>query len=188
MKNLFTLILTYLKKGWCNPTLFSSLFINPSVLKGVEGRLANFIALKFKMIVIFNLIKNHFFNNEAAGAETSNVRYRSSFVLPLVLSLLGKEIEPELIPLVKYSITVLCLTIIAIASFVSICGYLLSIYLVSKYEIESKFSSYPRLVKMIKLNQNMSTLFIFYEAALVLFCLLALASVSLYISGIVIFT
>lgn len=94
--------------------------------------------------------------------------------MPLVLSILGKEIEPELVPLVKYSTTVLCLTIIAIAYFVSICGYLLSIYLVSKYDIENKFSSYPRLVKMIKLNRNMSTLFIFYEAALGLFCVFLL--------------
>jgi len=130
------------------------------------------------MITLVNKIKNHLLKNH-------DVKTKSSFLLPLLLHVIGKDLTPETEPIVSFAFSIFGLSLIAISCFTSVCVYLLSIYLISKYDIESKFQNYPRFKKIIKFNKNASIFLIVMEIVIGLTCLIGIALLSGIVGGVI---
>jgi hypothetical protein len=97
---------------------------------------------------------------------------------------LGIQIPENATPLINFSFSILILTLISLLCFINVTGYLTSIYLINKYNIEIKF---PKYKKIIQYFESYSLFFILIEIILCLLCLLFIIYVCLRILDITIF-
>lgn len=93
----------------------------------------NYINLFFKKVLLL-------FNKISLNIKYNNLRF--SFSLPLILNYLKIDIPENAEPIINYSFGVFLLSLICLLCFINVIGYLSSIILLSKYNIDSKF---PRL-------------------------------------------
>jgi hypothetical protein len=63
------------------------------------------------------------------------------------------------------------LSLIALLCFINVLGYFLSLYILDKYNIETRF---PKLSKIKTYYKNTTLIFIIYESLFCIFCLLFL--------------
>jgi hypothetical protein len=112
------------------------------------------------------------------------VDYNYSFLLPLILSYLDINIPENATPLVNYSFNVFVLSLIVLLSFLNVVGYLTSIILLNKYEVEAKF---PKLKKIINYYNKSSLLLVFIEGFICIIFLLVLIISSLTFLGVIIY-
>ena len=115
--------------------------------------------LKYKNIII-NLKSKLFLNK-------SNYKY--NFLFAFLLESLNIQLPDEVSPLVKFASGIFVLALVCLSSFINISGYILSIYLINKYDIESKF---PRLKIIIIYYKKTSLFFVVLEGLMCLIFLL----------------
>lgn len=107
--------------------------------------------------------------------STSNYS-ENSFFFATVLSFLNINIPENSPPFLELSFTVFTISIVVLFCFMNTIFYLTALLLVSKYNIESYFADYPRLVKFIKYYSKATYLYIIIEA---LACFIALLVLTL---------
>jgi hypothetical protein len=86
--------------------------------------------------------------------------FKSAFLLPFILNSLGKDITKDTEPIVTYAFSMISLNLVVLFCFVNVFGYIFSLYLISKYDIEIKF---PKLKKYIYYYQKSTLFFIILE-------------------------
>jgi hypothetical protein len=84
----------------------------------------------------------HSLKNKMNELKLNNTR-RESFIFLYLYNLFGIEIPENNDPILSFAFSVFTLNSIALFSFISIIGYFTSIYLINKYDVETKFSKYP---------------------------------------------
>jgi hypothetical protein len=103
------------------------------------------------VLVLLNKVKRYFifikvkFNNLILSMNIfkSNLTESNSFIFPLILSQLNlsNSADQPIIPVItSYYLAVFILSLISLFSFINVLGYFLSIYLLSRYDIEKKIS------------------------------------------------
>nr|YP_010697737.1 hypothetical protein P1R16_mgp02 [Porodaedalea niemelaei]WCF76633.1 hypothetical protein [Porodaedalea niemelaei] len=112
----------------------------------------------------------------------NNLKY--CYIIPFIFKTLGKEIPADAEPIVTFSFNILILALIILFCFINITGYFISIYLINKYNVESK---YPKYYKIIRYFEQSRILFVTIEIFLCLFCLILIIILNLGILGIFIF-
>jgi hypothetical protein len=105
-------------------------------------------------------------------------------LLIYILNWFGIEIPEGSEALTKYAFGVFILSLAVLLSFMNVLGYFLSLHLVQKYDITTK---YPKLRRIVSFYEKSSLLFIAMETLLVLVCLLILIISALYLLKKVIF-
>jgi hypothetical protein len=111
-----------------------------------------------------------------------NIKY--SYIIPFIFKTLGSEIPKDAEPIVAFSFNILILSLIILFCFINITGYFISIYLITKYNVEEK---YPKYCKLIRYFEKSRILFVIIEILLCLFCLIIIILLNLGILGIFIF-
>ncbi len=86
--------------------------------------------------------------------------YNLNGILPFIISILGKDIPNEADPFITFCFNISILAIIVLICFTNSIGYFISICIIKKYSLESK---YPKLKKLIKYYEKTSTFFILVE-------------------------
>jgi len=93
-----------------------------------------------------------------------------SFALPFILNLLGKE-PSDNDPFMVVIFQILILSIICLLCFINAIGYFSAIYLLNKFDLETK---YPRLYKFIKYFERSSFVYAMIEGIIGVFFLLCI--------------
>lgn len=157
------------------------------------------LLLKIKNLILFTILKfkckiqnNYYFliltncyykvNNQLKISS-----YRHCFLLPTILNYFNIQIPEDATPLINFSFSIFLVTTICILSFCNVIGFLLAIIFIQKYDVENKFKSYPKIIKLINYYKNSTLILILIEAGLCLFCLLVLEFTSLAVLGIIVF-
>ena len=78
--------------------------------------------------------------------KKNNVSFKSAYFIPILLGLINPNITPETEPIITYSFSMFTLSLIILICFFNIMSYILSIYLINKYDIKSKFPSFKRYI------------------------------------------
>jgi len=86
-----------------------------------------------------------------------------------ILSYLDINIDETREPIIRYAFSIFTLPLVAFLCFVNVVGYLTTIYLLGKYNVEEKF---PRFKRIIKYYQRSTLLFIFIEGILCTFVII----------------
>ena len=74
-------------------------------------------------------------------------KYKCLYFLPFIFAKLNPNVTAEAEPLISYSFSMFILSLLVLICFVNIIGYMLSIYLISKYNVENKFPYFKRYIK-----------------------------------------
>ena len=80
--------------------------------------------------------------------------------------------------------SIFILSLICLLKFISVVGYLTSIYLVNKYDVETK---YPKFKRIIRYYEKSSLFFVVLEGVMCVVFLLLIIVSSLYFAGVPIF-
>jgi len=89
-----------------------------------------------------------FFNmNTKLFAKSEIIKRKYSYFLPFILAKYNHTISPDTEPIISYSFSMFLLSLLVLICFFNIIGYILSIYLISKYDIENKFPYFKRYIK-----------------------------------------
>jgi hypothetical protein len=80
----------------------------------------------------------------------------------------------------SFALGVFMLSVVCFFSLINLVGYLISIYLITKYEVEAKF---PRFKKVINYFVNTSLVLVIIEGLICVSCLLCLMFFSFYKAG-----
>ena len=92
--------------------------------------------------------------------SNSSQAARSSFILPFILQQIGGDITSESEPLVRYLLFITILSVIVLVAFISVFGYIFSLYLIPKFGLDKKF---PKLEIFVKYFEKSSFFFIILE-------------------------
>lgn len=111
-------------------------------------------------------------------------KYRQSFSIIFILNLLGISVPEDTTPFINYSFEVLFLSIGILFGYLNSLFSLLSLYFLSKYNINEKFAKYPILIKIIKYYHTTSLINIILEVNFGIFLILILIFGSLSILGV----
>lgn len=115
----------------------------------------------------------------------NNIKY--CFIMPLINYSLGKELPKDLEPIVEYSFYMVLALLITLSCFIHLFGYILTIYIIDKYNFETKFSKYPLIIRMIKYYRARTTIFMVYEGLVCIIFLLLMLISNLYLGGVILF-
>ena len=77
----------------------------------------------------------------------SNFRY--GYILTFILHKLDADINIESNPFISYAFSMLSLSLIALVSFIYGFGYIFSIYLLSKYDVEAKYGRWREKISAL---------------------------------------
>jgi hypothetical protein len=119
-------------------------------LKAYLNFLFNFFILKFffafmtRSIVYLDCFKGK--KKDVSEAVVTN-KYQSVYFLPLILAKFNPHITPETEPIISYSFSMFILSLLVLICFFNIIGYIISIHLITKYNIENKFPYFKRYIK-----------------------------------------
>lgn len=117
-------------------------------------------------------------------SKHKDLKNRQSFILPFILNILDINIPEGSENLTNYAFGVMTLSLIALLCFINVLGYFLSLYVLDKYNIETKF---PKLSKIKTYYKNTTLIFIIYESLFCIFCLLFLIiSAYLYLKSVLV--
>ena len=110
--------------------------------------------------------------------------YKHSFFFGFIFHLLDLKLPENAEPVVNYSFGVLSLSILLLFSIGSAFTNLISIYLILKYDINTKFKDYPKVLKLIKYYEGASLANILFELCFGLFCLFTITISSAIFFGV----
>lgn len=113
--------------------------------------------------------------------------YRHCFLLPILMNYFDLDIPKDAAPLINFSFSIFLINTVCILCFFNIIGYLTAIILIQKYNIENKFKSYPKFIKLIDYYKNSTFLFILIEAFICLIGLIIMEIIALSILDVTIF-
>lgn len=103
--------------------------------------------------------------------------YKCAFLLPLVLKTINEN--PETIdpnnPFITYIVSITTILVFIFFTLMNIFFYLLVLYLINNYDVETKF---PRFIKIINLYKKTTKLILAMEIAFVIFFLLVLIAMN----------
>ena len=109
---------------------------------------------------------------------------KQSFLFTFILDTLNINIPEDASRSVNFAFSIFILSLICLLNFISVVGYLTSIYLVTKYDIENKF---PKFKRIIRYYEKSSLFFVVLEGLTCVIGLLVIIVSSLYFAGIPIF-
>ena len=92
--------------------------------------------------------------------KIQNISIKQSFVFTFILDSLNINIPDDASQHVQFAFGIFILSLICLLNFINVVGYLISIYLLSKYDVDTK---YPKLKKVIKYYENSSLFFVIIE-------------------------
>ena len=105
-----------------------------------------------------------------------NLVNRKTISLPFLMSYFDLNFDEQNADIVNFCLSIGILSLLALLGFINIISYLLANYLIFKYDVENKFSKYPKIKKLINYSQKGNYLLIIFEILFVI-CIL------LFISG-----
>lgn len=82
--------------------------------------------------------------------------YKYSFLFALILKSLDIQLSPDASQLVNLAFGTFILSLICLLNFFNVVGYLIALYLVNKYDVETKF---PKFKRIIRYYENSSLFF-----------------------------
>lgn len=138
------------------------------------------------------LPKNHrlftkFWNKFYLHTNNQQLTTKLNFFIPFLVSKLGKSIPADAEPMVNFAFNIFILSAIVLFAFLNVVGYLIALQLITKYNIESKFSKYPRIKKFIRYYENSTLILVIIEAIVCIIALVFMIMISLMVSGIYLF-
>lgn len=113
--------------------------------------------------------------------------FKSAFSLHFLLSLFNISVPENAEPIINYSFGVLILSLLIFYSILNAFLSLFSLYVLSKYNVDDIFKSYPKLIRIIKYYETSSLIFISIEIVMALIFTLVILFSSLFFLGINIF-
>jgi hypothetical protein len=103
------------------------------------------IILKIKQKIInLKVYLNYFIS---LPALTLRNKYKGVYFLPFIYAKFNPNVSPEAEPFISYSFSMFILSLLVLVCFFNIIGYILSIYLIEKYDIENTFPYFKRYIK-----------------------------------------
>jgi len=129
------------------------------------------IIIKIKMIIKKIMLKN----------QNNKENYLFSGILPFIINIIGKDISNDADPFITFCFNISILTIIALICFTNAIAYLLTIYFMKIYSLESKF---PIFKKILKYYEKTSLYFIIIELIIGYIILIIIIIICLYSIGI----
>jgi DNA polymerase type B, organellar and viral len=109
--------------------------------------------------------------------------HQYSYFLPFILSKVGGNISEESESIIRYAFSMFTLNLIVLICFTNVFGYILSLYLISKYDIETKF---PKLKRIIKYYDKSTQFFIIIEVLTGIIFLIVTIIMNLILCGVII--
>lgn len=106
--------------------------------------------------------------NKSVILKQQNLTQRNSIILPFILNILDINIPEGSENLTNYAFGVMILSLVALLCFINVLGYFISLYILDKFNIETRF---PKLNKIKTYYQNTTIIFFIFES---LFCILIL--------------
>ena len=116
------------------------------------------------------------FNTAPVAEAGMLVKIKKAFLFTFILDSLNIDIPDDASHTVKFAFGVFLLSLVCLLNFINVVGYLTSIYLVNKYNIEEKF---PKLKKVIRYYEKSSLFFVVLEGITCAFFLLCIIIFSL---------
>nr|YP_010146930.1 hypothetical protein K4014_mgp37 [Cyclocybe aegerita]QQP21439.1 hypothetical protein [Cyclocybe aegerita] len=107
------------------------------------------------------------------------LNFKSAFIFPFILKIINPENvtnNPE--PIVVYAFSMFVLSLIVLLCIINVMGYVLSLYLISKYDIESK---YPKLKKILIYFTKSTEITIIIEGIIAINFLLAIIIINFFL-------
>ena len=109
--------------------------------------------------------------------KINNSRVTQSFLFSFILNSLDINIPDDATHIVKLMFSIFILSLICLLNFINVVGYLTSIYLINKYDIETKF---PKFKKVIRFYEKSSLFWVILEGficvifllIIIIFCLM----------------
>jgi hypothetical protein len=121
------------------------------------------------------------------GNKKMKNNYKQAFSFLFILNMLDISVPENAEPIINYSFGVFILSLLVLFSLLNAFISLFSLYILSKYDVNEKFSKYPRVIKLIKYYEGSSLLFIFIEFIIIIIFTLVLIFSSLAMLGIHVF-
>ncbi len=91
------------------------------------------------------LIKNNTIFSYSFFNFNDNLKY--CYFIPFIFNKLSKEIPADADFIIHYSFYMFILSLISLVCFINALAYLISLYLVNKYDIHNKFPKFEKLIK-----------------------------------------
>jgi hypothetical protein len=105
------------------------------------------------------------------------------FFLPFILKSIGTDIDANSDPIIRFAFSIAVLAIICLISFINLIGYFSSLYIINKYDIQSK---YPKIYNYLKHYEKVTLFFIVFEILTCLLFLIFIIVLNLILAGIII--
>jgi hypothetical protein len=97
--------------------------------------------------------------NYVTKAALTN-KYTGAYLLPFIFAKFNPNVSAEAEPLISYSFSMFILSLLVLFCFFNIIGYIISIHLIDKYDVENKF---PYFKQYIKFYSSTSKFFLVLE-------------------------
>nr|YP_009710680.1 hypothetical protein [Amanita muscaria]QFZ98629.1 hypothetical protein [Amanita muscaria] len=124
--------------------------------------------------------KNNY-DNKNDNKDVKEEKYIFSGILPFIINIIGKDIPNEADPFITFCFNISILAIIVLICFTNAIAYILTIYFMKIYSLESKF---PLFKKLFKYYEKTSLYFILFELIIGYMFLLTIIVICLYSIGI----
>ena len=118
-------------------------------------------------IIIINIINNlskfylnSLFNFISKFWGAKNNKHLNAYLLPFIFAKFNPNISADAYPFVSYTFGMFILNLAVLVCFVNIIGYILSLYLVNKYDINKRF---PKLKGYINFYKTTNKFFLILE-------------------------
>ena len=116
--------------------------------------------------------------------KVSNFKFRQAFLFSFILNGLNIDLPDDASHTVKFAFGIFLLSLVCLFNFINVVGYLTSIYLINKYNIEER---YPKLSKLIRYFEKSRIFFVTIEIFICFFCIFMVILLNIGVLGIFIF-
>ena len=129
----------------------------------------------------FKLLLDHLIHKaKNARVKMVKIDIKKSFLFMFILESLNINIPDDASHHVQFAFGIFILSLICLINFINVVGYLTSIYLVTKYEVETK---YHKLIKVIRYYERSSIFFVVIEGLTCVIFLLIIIIFSILEAG-----
>ena len=112
--------------------------------------------------------------------KVSNFKFRQAFLFSFILNGLNIDLPDDASHTFKFAFGIFLLSLVCLFNFINVVGYLTSIYLINKYNIEER---YPKLSKLIRYFEKSRIFFVVFEGLMCISILLFMIVFSLIEMG-----
>jgi hypothetical protein len=130
-------------------------------------------------ILITLLIKNNTFFNYSFFND--NLKY--CYFIPFIFNKLSKEIPADADFIIHYSFYMFILSLITLVCFINALAYLITLYLVNKYDIYNKLATRPKFEKLIKYFEKSTFFMVIIELIIGISFLIIIIILNLWLCG-----